>query len=340
MLFSIIMPVYNAERFLEIAVQSVQDQSCRDWELILINDGSTDATDAISTRLAAADPRIRYYTQQNMGVSQTRNRGLDLAVGDYVLFVDADDEIAPDTLETIRCTLNTDPCDIVVFNACRSDLRSNVTGVVTKPFSDSVLKLTTEEEKKTYIYSALASNRVFGIMGIFAARRQLLEGIRFPADMIMFEDLLFDMQMYEKAQSIVCLPNYFYCYRNNPAGCVNSFNYQKIHDLRIAYETKVALAQKHGLTDLQHTALLFYCACIISFYHSVLEVRALSREYRTHILQDPYILEKFNCLSGIALPEKFPSVKILFGTSWERFRIRSKFLFIKKASRLKRRLGI
>lgn len=336
MLFSIIMPAYNPGPFLEKSIQSLQNQTCPDWELILINDGSKDHTDTVARHYAAGDSRIRYYTQENMGVSKTRNRAIDLAAGDYILFVDADDEVDPRTLETVRNTLSTDPCDIVVFNAYRSDAQSKVTGRVTRPLSDRVLKLITEQEKKEYIYSALASNRVFGIMGIFAVKREVLSDIRFRTDMIMFEDLLFDMQMYEKVQSIICLPDYFYYYRDNPSGCVRNFNYQKICDLRIAYEAKKAMAQKYDLTQLHQNALLFYCACIISFYHSVLEDKALRKEYRSRILEDEYVLDRFGELNTVQLPERFPSVKILFGSKWERAYYRIRFLLIKKAVKLKR----
>jgi len=334
-MFSIIMPAFNAGRFLEKGIQSIRNQTHADWELILINDGSKDDTDAIARRYAAEDDRIRYYAQENMGVSKTRNRGLELVTGAYVLFVDADDEIDPRTLETVYQTVSADPCDIVVFNAYRSDVESKVTGKVTQPFSDQVLKLATEQDKKKYIYSALASDKIFGIMGIFAVKREVVSNIRFRTDMIMYEDLLFDMQMYEKAVSVICLPEYFYYYRNNPAGCVNQFNYQKIDDLRLAYEAKRAMIQKYDLPDVHQCALMFYCACILSFYHSVLENRALRKEYENRVLQDAYICERFDELKTIPLPERFPSVKVLFGSKVECAYYRTNMLFRKKARKLK-----
>ncbi|MBX7131448.1 MAG: glycosyltransferase family 2 protein [Fimbriimonadaceae bacterium] len=94
---SVIMPVYNAERYVWGAVQSVVKQSYGSWELIIVDDGSTDGSrDVVSP--AFEDSRIIYLPQSNMGVSAARNTGLDRARGDWVCFLDADDELYPDSL--------------------------------------------------------------------------------------------------------------------------------------------------------------------------------------------------------------------------------------------------
>lgn len=95
-LVSIIMAVYNGEAFLAEAIRSVIDQSYTDWELIVVDDGSADATPQIVAE--AADPRIRYTRQPNQGTSAARNRGLDLVRGVYVTTLDADDRLTPNSL--------------------------------------------------------------------------------------------------------------------------------------------------------------------------------------------------------------------------------------------------
>ena len=97
-LFSIIMPVYNAAETLCDAVGSITAQTCPDWELLLVDDGSTDASAALAERLAAADPRIRLLRQQNAGICAARNRGLDEAKGTYIGFCDDDDLYEPAAL--------------------------------------------------------------------------------------------------------------------------------------------------------------------------------------------------------------------------------------------------
>ena len=105
---SVIVPVYQAGGFLAPCVESVRGQRFRDWELILVDDGSTDGSGERCEQYAASDPRIRALRlPENRGVSAARNRGLEAARGDWIAFLDADDRYVPETLETLR-TLRVD----------------------------------------------------------------------------------------------------------------------------------------------------------------------------------------------------------------------------------------
>lgn len=97
---SVIMPAYNAERFIEESIRSVMEQTFTDWELLVIDDGSKDATCAIVEKLAAEDERITLFkNEKNMGVAKTRNKGFDLSKGRYVALLDSDDLWHSDKLE-------------------------------------------------------------------------------------------------------------------------------------------------------------------------------------------------------------------------------------------------
>ena len=164
MRFSIIMPAYNAERFIRLSIQSVIKQSFCDWELLVINDGSRDDTEAIVSELALGDPRIHLYSQQNTGVSGARNYGLDLAQGEYILFADADDEIAEQALEIVDQAITKYSCDVVVFNAMRSDVHSNTTGIVTEPLKNEEFLIDNPKDKVHYIFNRMTSDKTFGMM--------------------------------------------------------------------------------------------------------------------------------------------------------------------------------
>lgn len=99
-MFSIIVPVYNAGKWLNDTVASVTSQSNTNWELLLVEDGSTDNSKDIISELAANDGRIKPIFKDNGGVSAARNRGLQEATGEYIIFLDADDMLAEDTLRT------------------------------------------------------------------------------------------------------------------------------------------------------------------------------------------------------------------------------------------------
>ena len=98
---SIIVPVYNIERFLRLALDSVLKSTYQDFELILVDDGSSDASPAICDEYASADPRVRVIHKANGGVSSARNEGLSVARGEYISFVDGDDMIHPLMLENL-----------------------------------------------------------------------------------------------------------------------------------------------------------------------------------------------------------------------------------------------
>lgn len=110
-LISIIVPVYNKAKAIDRCIQSVFAQSYTNWELLLVNDGSTDASGVICDKYAAQDSRIRVFHKPNGGVSSARNMGLDNAKGEWITYIDADDYFEPsalDTLLTIALKYNTD----------------------------------------------------------------------------------------------------------------------------------------------------------------------------------------------------------------------------------------
>lgn len=98
---SIIIPIYNAEKYLEECLSSVQQQTYQDFEVIMVDDGSKDGCASICQAFAMSDPRFVYIHKENGGVSSARNKGLDVARGEYLCFIDADDQLAPTYLEAM-----------------------------------------------------------------------------------------------------------------------------------------------------------------------------------------------------------------------------------------------
>ena len=112
-MFSVIIPAYNAEKFLHIAIKSVLEQTYQDFEIIVVDDGSADNTGSIVSMFP--DTRIRYIFQENSGVSSARNTGIVNAEGSYVCFLDADDEWLPNHLEVLHCLVRAYPVCNVFF---------------------------------------------------------------------------------------------------------------------------------------------------------------------------------------------------------------------------------
>lgn len=114
--FSIIVPAYNVMDYIDVCIQSLLAQTYPDFEVIVINDGSTDKTEEKCLQWHCRDKRIRYVSQENIGLGKTRARGMQLAYGEYILFLDADDWYDVRALEVLWNYVKNQPCDITVFD--------------------------------------------------------------------------------------------------------------------------------------------------------------------------------------------------------------------------------
>ena len=116
---SVIVPVYNAQKSLARCIDSILNQTFKDFELILLDDGSTDTSGEICDRYAEIDERVRVIHKENSGVSDTRNRGLDIAEGKYLQFLDSDDWITPEATGLFVRTVEENQCDMVIADFYR-----------------------------------------------------------------------------------------------------------------------------------------------------------------------------------------------------------------------------
>ena len=112
---SVVIPVYNVEKYLGECLDSVLRQTLNEIEIICVDDGSTDGSAAILQKYAAADPRIRLISQANAGLSAARNAGMDAATGKYIYFLDSDDYISADAMEKCFSICERDDLDQLVF---------------------------------------------------------------------------------------------------------------------------------------------------------------------------------------------------------------------------------
>lgn len=113
-MFSIIIPVYNVEQYLDKCLKSISKQTFLDFECIIVDDGSPDNSNAIIDKYVNKDQRFKVIHQKNMGLSAARNTGLDAAKGDYIAFVDSDDYIANDYLEKFVLKIASSNADIII----------------------------------------------------------------------------------------------------------------------------------------------------------------------------------------------------------------------------------
>lgn len=191
---SIIVPVYNAQRYLHRCVASILEQSLQDIQLILVDDGSADGSGTLCDEFAAKDSRVTVLHQKNAGVSAARNAGLAVAKGEFVGFVDADDAITPDAYEQAVNAIGAH--DMAMWDAVTvwPDGRR-------EPDTISLLKTDCVLEKKDWSPELL--RYMAGAAWRCLYRRELLEEVRFPLGIKLSEDRLFNIEAMGKAKSLV-----------------------------------------------------------------------------------------------------------------------------------------
>lgn len=210
---SIIVPVYNTGIFLRECIDSILNQTYENFELILIDDGSTDNSVEICMSYKRKDGRVRVIKQENSGVSVARNRGIDFALGRFILFVDSDDFLLPNALEVLLNSMENkeDICDLVCCSYQRLSSNDDLTNVC---LTDGILA--SSQKLATLCYNQNMEIILGGIWGKLY-RKSLIETyeIRFPVDIACYEDNVFNIEYYTKVHLAVTSSSIVYVYREN-----------------------------------------------------------------------------------------------------------------------------
>lgn len=211
---SIIVPVYNGERFLRICIDSILAQTFADFELILVNDGSSDRSADILAEYEKADARVRVVTQKNQGVSAARNAGLDVCRGEFVRFIDCDDTLPPDSLDVLVKKARGNGSDLVIAAyhevvGKSAMLRDLPKSEETMPCNDFLKHFS---RYPTSFYYGVLWNKLF--------RRELIANahLRFTPGMTWGEDFTFVAQYLVYVERVSYTGASVYNYLRNPDG--------------------------------------------------------------------------------------------------------------------------
>lgn len=223
-MISVVIPVYNVERYLRGCLDSVLRSAYQDFELILVNDGSADKSLDICKEYAARDSRIRLISQENGGVSAARNRGIAACRGEWVVFVDADDLISPDFLDRIA---REEPQDLLLFDfaSAEADLAAATPapeplrygrGDVPELLRSLLLRRQLAEGGNLNFVSPCAK----------AYRRALLDrcGVRFSPELFYGEDKLFNVEFLTRVERCTYIPAPVYYYNIHLDSSSHRFN--------------------------------------------------------------------------------------------------------------------
>lgn len=257
-LISIIVPIYNAQIYLSECIDSILTQTFTDFELILIDDGSTDNTEDICKNYVKKDSRIHLFRQKNQGVSSARNLGITKAKGNWIAFVDADDKLKKEYLQEL---IRHNSSDLIIgkFSILHSTNES------TQPSSkEKLLNLHSTKEALEYWEKDPQTTFYYPWGKLFSTKIIKTHEIKFNTDMKVSEDTCFIMQFVCYAKSIYYTSARNYQYRRGTNNQKYAMNYEQYQKHRQAFDDSMnTLAQTYGkeiqnLNKYIHNAF-FYC---------------------------------------------------------------------------------
>ena len=284
-LVSIIVPVYNAEQYIGRCISCVLDQTYRNIELILVDDGSSDKSAYIIDEESGKDKRIVVIHKSNGGASDARNMGLSMCRGSYICFVDADDIIDPEYVMTMLSIAKEYDCDIV---QCDYKKVNNRDIIFTR--GDNKISVVSSTDMLNRIYSKSNVDTIVLWNKLF--KKSVIADIRFPVG-IMFEDEVFCPRVIYNASRIAITNSTLYYYYHNNNSVMNMEYSKKKLDIFTALKLRMDFYCKCGLKDLYEKDLY---------------------KYMNKLLQNIYLVKK----SQIA--DKSSIKRRLIGDYWGKYR--------------------
>ena len=210
-MISVIVPVYNVETYLEECLDSIQNQTYTDFEVLLVNDGSTDGSQAICERYCQADKRFRLMNQTNQGLSAARNKGVEISTGEYIVFVDSDDIIKTNYLEKLMQYM-TEDVDIV-----ESQFTVSNEEFLAKSFKEPSILFEGNSQEAVKIFTKHVLN-VNAVTKLY--RRSIVEAVPY-IDGVIFEDVYCGIGMLKYIRKIIKIDYKGYYYRQRQASIMH-----------------------------------------------------------------------------------------------------------------------
>lgn len=255
-LISVIVPIFNVEKYLKKCIDSIINQTYKNLEIILVDDGSTDNSPNICDEYIKKDSRVKVVHKENGGLSSARNVGLDLAKGELIAFVDSDDYIELEMYEKLKSNMDKYDSDIAICQFKK----------ISKYFLKKVIGVNDEmiyEGKDIFLHmgeiKAIAWNKLY--------RKQLFKNIKYPEGRL-FEDMFVLCDILNNAKRVSVLNEPLYNYTLRKSSISRSYD-EKHLDMIDAFDSRINFFEKHKYLELKTRNMYLKVLEIISFSEKV-----------------------------------------------------------------------
>lgn len=249
-LISVIIPVYNVEKYLSECINSVINQSYTNYEILLINDGSTDNSHSICLEYESKYNNITVFNQQNKGLSAARNKGIETSKGDYIAFIDSDDLIHKDFLKTL--IYNIEDSDISICNVQEFQNSISIDYEINNPLK---IETYSGKEMNEFLYlpkleliTIIAPNKLY--------KKSLWDNNRFPLDRL-HEDCFIIYKVIDKATTVKLIDTALYFYRKRNDSITASRTFKSLKDEYEAASEQIIFFQQRNQLEIIKNANRF-----------------------------------------------------------------------------------
>lgn len=300
---SLVLPLYNAEKYLIPCLESVKNQTFSDFECLSVNDGSTDQTLKIVQEYAKKDPRFIVIDQKNQGCSEARNTGIQAATSPYLMFLDQDDFFHPQAMETLLYLVETHKTDIAGFDYQNVSDDFDINEVATYHLPS--LK---PGVSKTPLNDFLTQNPRHQILvWLRIYKKDVVADLRFPKDVQPAEDTTYSMKVFHRIQSMVSIKEPLLFYRAQNSACVSSqkltrkfiFSHAEAARVLFTYFSDQKLEEQTKKNAHKYINELVYKGCIAHIYRWV-----KNRHDRQPFIDYAYPIVNQLVEDGIFVPSK------------------------------------
>lgn len=290
--FSIHIPVYNVEEYVEECLESILNQNYDNYEIVIIDDGSTDNSGKICDIYATKDNRIKVYHQQNQGLLATRRVALKYADGDFVVFCDSDDKLKEGALSGIAKYVEEYACDMLIYryekfgNICFDGalLYEKVTDISSNHKSELMYQIASNNELNSMCLKAVRLSCV-DIDESYDKYKNISNG----------EDLLQSLALFENCKKIVYVPDIFYCYRANEKSITGGFDSKRYKEMDFVRQEVLCFLKKNDFEFKKHLRVFSDCYIeMMTFCAVEVAVSDIQVKEKVKILKDIRELELFN----------------------------------------------